>query len=298
MCLTAGIPDTSVSSPSPRVTIDSVYIWVLQQMIVDCHTHIDPDADELALAAHRNAADMVDVCLVLARHGPDRQRINQRLSQYVLAHKDKMVGLGLIEPTEDEINERHLVSFKNKLGLKGIILYCDCSNLQPMHSRAMELYKLAMELGMPVFFHNAELQPQAKGSLAYAQPYLIDEVAAAFPQLRIVIGGMGLPFLDQTLAVLARRENVYADLCIRPNRVWQTYNTVMAAYDYGVMHKLLFGSGYPAYNAADCIETLLGFNMLMADTSLPTVPRSSISGVVERNALEVLGIQLTRTRAR
>ncbi len=40
----------------------------------------------------------------------------------------------------------------------------------------------------------------------------------------------------------------------------------------------------------DSIETLLGFNMLLADTNLPTVPRGSIRNIVERDTLELLGI--------
>jgi len=165
--------------------------------------------------------------------------------------------------------------------------------IHPMHSRAVRFYEAAQEMGLPVFFHNADLDVAGQGALAYVQPYLLDEVAGAFPNLKIVIGGMGVPFVDQTLAVLARHHNAYADLTIKPNKVWQTYNMVMAAHEYGVMEKLLFGSGFPAGNAADCIETLLGFNMLLADTSLPTVPRSSISAVVERNALDALGIRHT-----
>ena len=56
------------------------------------------------------------------------------------------------------------------------------------------------------------------------------------------------------------------------------------------MDKLLFGSGFPLGNAGECIETLLGFNMLLADTQLPTVPRASIRNVIERDSLELLGI--------
>ena len=116
-------------------------------------------------------------------------------------------------------------------------------------------------------------------------------MAGAFGNLKIIIGGMGVPFVDQALAVLARHQNVYADLTIKPNKVWQTYNMVVAAHECGVMDKLVFGSGFPSGNAADCIETLLGFNMLLADTNLPTVPRSSISSVVERNSLDLLGVK-------
>ena len=96
--------------------------------------------------------------------------------------------------------------------------------------------------------------------------------------------------LRQRRFVVARHKNVYADLTIRPSSVWQTYNMVVAAYENGIMDKLLFGSGYPAGNAGQCIETLLGFNMLLADTNLPTVPRGSIRNIIERDTLGVLGI--------
>jgi hypothetical protein len=57
------------------------------------------------------------------------------------------------------------------------------------------------------------------------------------------------------------------------------------------MDKLLFGSGFPSGNAGQCIETLLGFNMLLADTNLPAVPRGSIRNIIERDTLELLGIR-------
>ena len=103
---------------------------------------------------------------------------------------------------------------------------------------------------------------------------------------------MGLPFVEQTLLMLAKHKNVFADLTISPKNIWQTYNTVIAAYEYGVMDKLLFGSGFPACKAGECIETLLGFNMLLADTKLPMVPRSNIRSVIERDTLEILGIDV------
>ncbi len=127
--------------------------------------------------------------------------------------------------------------------------------------------------------------------MEYAQPYLLDEVARAYPDLKIVIGNMGVPFVEQTLAMVSKHQNVFADLTIRPSKVWQTYNIVVAAYEQGVMDKLLFGSGSPLGSASECIETLLGFNMLLADTKLPTVPRGSIRNVIERDSLELLGIR-------
>jgi predicted TIM-barrel fold metal-dependent hydrolase len=106
---------------------------------------------------------------------------------------------------------------------------------------------------------------------------------------------MGMPFIEQTLSIVSRHKNVYADLTIRPKNVWQTYNMVVAAHEHGVMDKLLFGSGFPSGNASQCIETLLGFNMLLADTNLPTVPRGSIRNIIERDSLKLLGIETDST---
>ena len=58
------------------------------------------------------------------------------------------------------------------------------------------------------------------------------------------------------------------------------------------MDKLLFGSGYPQAAPGECIETLLGFNKLMANTALPNVPREEIREIIERDTLSVLGIDL------
>ena len=259
-------------------------------MIVDCHTHIDFAAGDAAKSEHLAAAETVDMCIVLSTLDGPSEEINKKLAEYVSKHKTKMVGFAVLEPRDNKTNVNYLQSIKDKLGLKGVVLYCSACNMHPAHSRAMKFYESAQELGLPVFFHNGGASIKTDAILNYTQPYLLDEVAREFPALKIIIANMGLPFIEQTLSMVAKHKNVYADLTIRPKNVWQTYNTVVAAHEYGVMDKLLFGSGFPSGDAGQCIETLLGFNMLLADTNLPIVPRGSIRNVIERNTLELLGI--------
>lgn len=261
-------------------------------MIVDCHTHISSAADDAEASEHLAAAQTVDACIVLATANGPTEEVNNKLSEYVSKHKEKLVGFAVIDPTKDKINTKNLVSICEKLGLKGTVLYCCACGFHPAHSRAMRFYESAQELALPVFFHYWDQVLSPKAVLDYAQPYLLDEVARTFPALKMVIGTMGVPFVEQTLSMAAKHENVYADLTIRLGSIWQTYNTVVAAYEHGVMDKLLFGSGFPFGNAGECIETLLGFNMRLADTNLPTVPRASIRDVIERDALALLGIKI------
>jgi predicted TIM-barrel fold metal-dependent hydrolase len=264
-------------------------------MIVDCHTHINFEAGDIAKSEHLAAAQTVDACIVLATLDRQCEENNKKLSEYVGKYKEKMVGFGVLIPGEDKANVNSLKTIKEKLGLKGVVLYCSACGMHPAHSSAMRFYELSQELGMPVFFHNSSSTKKTEAILNYTQPYLLDEVAREFPDLKIIIANMGVPFVEQTISMISKHQNVYADLTIKPRNVWQTYNTVVAAYEQEVMDKLLFGSGFPSGNAGQCIETLLGLNMLLADTNLPTVPRGSIRNIIERNAFELLGINITDT---
>jgi predicted TIM-barrel fold metal-dependent hydrolase len=256
-------------------------------MIVDCHTHAG--TDELRNSLVTQLTETVDVAFVLATPEEDRVAANQQLSLFV-GSQESLVGWAVLDPTQDPVSQDDLRAMTVELGLCGIVLYCSRHAYNPTHSRAMKLYESAQALELPVFFHNAGMGLGDGGNLAYAQPYLLDEVAQAFPKLKMVIGRMGVPFFSQTMAILMRHKNVFAGLTISPNKIWQTYNIVMNAYEHGVMNKLLFGSGFPEGDAGACIEALLGFNMRLTDTSLPTVPRGSIRNIVERNSLNLLGI--------
>ena len=259
-------------------------------MIVDCHTHVNFAAGDAAKSEHLSACETVDMCIVLSTTDGPSEENNKKLADYVGKYKTKMVGFAVLEPRDNKVNTSYLQFIKDKLGLKGIVLYCSANNMHPAHSGAMKFYESAQELSLPVFFHNSDASLKNDAVLDYTQPYLLDEVAREFPALKIIIANMGLPFIEQTLSMVAKHKNVYADLTIRPKNIWQTYNTVVAAYECGVMDKLLFGSGFPSGHAGQCIETLLGFNMLLADTNLPIVPRGNIRNVIERNTLELLGI--------
>ena len=261
-------------------------------MIVDCHTHIRTLSDK-EVADHLAAAETVDACFVLGTAEGSREQVNRQVAEHVGRHRDRMIGFAVVDPTQDSFDDKSVVTLTEQLGLKGFVLYCAVSGFHPVHTRAMRFYEVAQEAGLPVFFHNHGHTLTAGAVLEYSQPHLLDEVARTFPKLKIIIGSMGVPFVDQTLAMLTKHENVFADLTIRPGKVWQTYNIVVAAHEWGIMDKLVFGSGYPRSSAGECIETLLGFNMLLADTKLPTVPRASIRNVIERDSLDLLGIQHT-----
>lgn len=257
-------------------------------MIIDCHTHLSCPAGPTDIAAHADACKDVGGAIVMPIGDDLSLQINKQLAESI-KNSPKLVGFAVFDPTKEKITPKNIKAHTTDLSLKGVALNCSKSGFHPAHSRAMRFYEVAENLNLPVFFHNCHSHGP-NSVLEFAQPYLLDEIARTFGDLKIIIGSMGVPFVDQTLTMVAKHPNVYADLTISPDKIWQVYNIVLAGHEAGVMEKLIFGSGYPSATSQDCIETLLGFNRLMAAASLPTVPREELREIIERDTLQLLDI--------
>jgi len=96
--------------------------------------------------------------------------------------------------------------------------------------------------------------------------------------------------VEETICLLGKHANVYADVSGLLMRPWQAYNALVSAHQHHVIDKLLFGSDFPHTSVAECIESLYSVNKLAQGTSLPVVPREDLRGIVEREALPLLGL--------
>jgi len=171
----------------------------------------------------------------------------------------------------------------------GVALSPSAQNFHPCHTNAKTCYESIVELGMPILFHSG-VRHERDGVLQYAEPVLLDEVAREFPSAKIIIAHMGYPWVHETIALLLKHPNVFSDISWLLHQPWTAYQSLLAAHQHGVMEKLLFGSGFPYTDAASCIEALYGINHMIRGTSLPSIPRDCLRGIVERDALQLLGI--------
>ena len=106
-----------------------------------------------------------------------------------------------------------------------------------------------MELGIPVTFHTgstywgAGLDGGGGVKLRFSDPMLLDDVAADFPELKLIMAHPGWPWQDEQLAVAMHKENLYIDLSGWSPKYFQpllvTYMTKM------IPNKFLFGTDYP-----------------------------------------------------
>jgi predicted TIM-barrel fold metal-dependent hydrolase len=292
-------------------------------MIVDCHTHIWQSPDQLGeldlgdtpKAARPRpsrmpassarvwrqipAADpehhwaensVVDRSIVLAFKSRylNAEIPNRYVADYVRRYPHKLIGFAGVDPTEQSAADE-LRTARNDLLLRGLTLSPANQDFHPADSRALRVYEVAEELGMPVLVHPvSQFSVQAK--MEYARPYLWDEVLRTFPKLRLIMAQMGHPWIEETVCLLGKHANVFADISGLLIHPWQAYNALLLANEYQVIDKLLFGSDFPYTIASDCIEAMYSVNQLTQGTNFPVVPREALRGIVERDTLGLLGL--------
>ena len=278
-------------------------------MIVDCHTHIWTDCEQLGTNAaehvireggregisaspadHALSAKCADKTLVLGFRsvhlGADVP--NDLIAKHVARNAEGMVGVAGIDPADGDATATASALLDSR-EFRALTISLADQNVHPADSRAMSLYELAERRAAPIFFCQST-HFAMQGRMEYARPSLLDEIAREFPRLTMVISAMGHPWIEEGIAMMGKHPRVFADIAGLVRRPWQAYNALVLAHQYHVMDKVLFGSDFPYGTAAQAIEGVYRLREVTQGTSLPAVPRETLRSMVERDALTALGI--------
>ena len=286
-------------------------------MIVDCATRVFNNPEQLGretaealrrstamrgtriestAAAHEKQLAPVAAALV---HG-FRSRLldagipNEFVAEVVRSNPGRLAGIAGIDPMAPDAAAQ--LERAVELGLVGVTVSPSAQGFHPAHSDAMRLYARIEELGLPLFVGRPG-PLVASGTLEFDRPSGFDEVARLHPKLRIVIGELGWPWIDECLAMLMKHQNVFAEISGVSSRPWQLYNALLGAQSLGALDRLFFGSGFPYEQPAKAIENLYSVNAYAHGTQLPAIPRTALRSIAERDPFAVLGIDSPAARA-
>ncbi|MEX2215377.1 MAG: amidohydrolase family protein [Phycisphaeraceae bacterium] len=280
-------------------------------MIVDLHTHIWESPEQLgrgaaarmlrsatqpwdrpdaSTTAHDAAMEPVQHAVILGFESSylGASISAEQIARYVARRPEKYLGFAGLDPLAG--NALKQVARVRSLGLSGVTISPAGQAFHPAHTQAMKLYEQCVAQDLPVLVQSVtHLSSEAK--LEFAQPYLFDEVAREFPDLRLIISQVGHPWIDQALVLIGKHRNVYADISSIVSRPWPLYNLLQSAHHQGVMDRLLFGSDFPFCTPQRAITTIYSVNTLTQGTMLPSVPREQLRLIVERDVLSLLGMK-------
>jgi len=212
---------------------------------------------------------------------------NDRIADAVKKHPDVFIGFGAIDPHQGKIAQDEIRRCHEELGLRGL------GELNPGRQRfyandpaLYPLWEEASKAGLVVLFHTGMMgagagTPGGMGfKLKYTRPIpYLDDVAADFPDLRIIAAHPAWPWQEEALAMARHKSNVYIDLSgwapkYFPAELVQYANTIL-------QDRVLFGSDWPAIKVERWLEEF---------AALPIKPEVRPKILLE-NAKKLFGIE-------
>ena len=181
--------------------------------------------------------------------GASRKITNEEIAELAHQHSDVAIPFASINPhrgKEGVLQARRLIK---DYGVKGFKFHPSVQDFFPNDRMAYPLYEAIAEAKLPALFHTGQTgvgagTPGGGGiRLKYSHPMLLDDVAADFPDMPIILAHPSFPWQEEALSVATHKPQVYIDLSgwspkYFPPILVQYANTLLK-------DKILFGSDYP-----------------------------------------------------
>jgi predicted TIM-barrel fold metal-dependent hydrolase len=181
--------------------------------------------------------------------GMGRQRIgNDEVLAAARANPDVLIPFASVDPHKGKLGVRQARELI-EAGVRGFKFHPNTQAFWPNDRQHYPLYEVIADAGSIALFHSGTTgigagMPGGGGvRLKYSNPMCVDDVAADFPGLKIILAHPSFPWQDEALAIAVHKPNVYIDLSgwspkYFPPILVQYTNTRLKT-------KMLFGTDFP-----------------------------------------------------
>ncbi|GGY77498.1 amidohydrolase family protein [Streptomyces omiyaensis] len=212
---------------------------------------------------------------------------NEEIAEAAAENPDVIIPFAGVDPHKGKAAVRQIRRLVEEFGVKGFKFHPNLQAFHPDDRMAYPLYGAIEDAGAIAVFHTGQtgIGAGAPGGggirLKYANPMLVDDVAADFPGMRIVLAHPSFPWQDEALAVATHKPNVYIDLS-----GWSPkyFPPQLVHYANSLLRdKVLFGSDYP----------LLTPDRWLADFAALPLKDEVRPKILKDNAARLLGLTTT-----
>ncbi len=168
--------------------------------------------------------------------------------------------------------------------MRGFKFHASVQAFDPSASEHYPLWEALQEIGLPCIFHTGQngmgagLPGGGGVKLRYSNPLLLDDVAADFPNLPIIMAHPSVPWQEEANSIATHKANVFIDLSgwspkYFPESLVKLASNVLS-------DKLLFGTDFPL---------LTPDKWLAAFEALP-IKDEARPKILKENAVRLLGL--------
>ena len=150
--------------------------------------------------------------------GMGRHRLgNDEVLAAAEANPDVLIPFASVDPHKGKLGVREARELIER-GVRGFKFHPNIQAFWPNDRAWYPLYEVIAEAGLIALFHSGTTgigagMPGGGGvQLKYSNPMLVDDVAADFPELDIILAHPSFPWQEEALAIAMHKPNVYIDL--------------------------------------------------------------------------------------
>jgi hypothetical protein len=213
-----------------------------------------------------------------------RSVTNDEVIDAARENSDMMIAFASIDPHKGKLGVREARRLIEGGGVRGFKFHPTSQGFYPNDRMAYPLYELIAAHRLPAIFHSGHSgigtgMPGGGGMrLKYSNPIHLDDVAADFPEMTIIIAHPSWPWQDEALSVCLHKPNVYIDLS-----GWSPkyFPPQLVRYANGQLrNKMLFGTDFP----------LITPDRWMADFRDAGFKPEVHELILKQNAIQALGL--------
>lgn len=209
--------------------------------------------------AHETGQSMEDFVAELDREGVEMSVVgrieNYKLADIVKAYPGRFFGLASISPHDGMRGVREFEHLIREHGLGGLRISALFNSIPASDRRYYPLYAKCVELDVPVRIYTAMNYANDR-PYDLGHPRHLDQVAMDFPELRIVAGLSGWPWVNEMVGLMRRHPNLYCDTAAHhpryfgvPGSGWEMFlqfgNTLLQDKIMAAFSKESFGLPVP-----------------------------------------------------
>ncbi|MFT4081014.1 MAG: amidohydrolase family protein [Nocardioides sp.] len=200
-------------------------------------------------------------------------------------HADVLIPFGSVDPHQGAEAVRRARDLVGTYGVRGFKFHPSLQAFSPDDPAFAPLWAALEELGVPALFHTGQNGigaglPGGRGiKLRYSNPLLLDDVAADFPGLTVILAHPSVPWQAEAISMATHKANVFIDLSGWRPKYFPP--ELVRAAGSTLRSKVLFGSDYPLITPE---RWLADFEALGIDPTL-------LPGILTHNAAGVLGLE-------
>lgn len=199
-------------------------------------------------------------------------------------HADVLIPFGSVDPRRGAAAIEQARRLVDEYGVRGFKFHPSLQGFAPNDEQFNPLWETLQELGVPALFHTGQNGigaglPGGRGiKLRYSNPLLIDDIAADFPGLTVILAHPSVPWQAEAISMAVHKANVYIDLSGWSPRYFP--QELVAAAGRMLKRKVLFGSDYPLIAPERWITDFEGLD----------VKAELLPDILKGNAIRLLGL--------